>query len=313
MRSTCCAVSDPGERSDGGSDTAAGSERGAVLGASAFFIWGLFPAFFGLLRFAGAVDVLAHRVVWTLVFAIAVLLVLGRIGQLTRIGLRTWGLVAAASALITINWGTYIYGVISGNVVECALGYFITPLVVVVMGVVLFREKVNRAQAGAVALAVVAVVVLTIDYGHPPWLALVLAASFASYGLVKKVVPLEPVQGLAAEGLIAAPVALVFLVVTAAQSGPSASTPGQWVLLIITGPVTMLPLVLFSAAAQRVPLVTLGLLQYITPALQMAWGVWVNHEPMPVSRWIGFGLIWAALTVFTADSVRRLRQVTVGV
>lgn len=284
------------------------SEHGTLLGASAFFIWGMFPAFFGLLAFAGAPEVLAHRVVWTLVFAIAVLGLLGRLRQLRTIKPQTWALVAAASTCISINWGTYIYGVITENVVQCALGYFITPLVSVVLGVVIFKERVNRAQLAAVTLAAVAVVVLTVDYGHPPWLALVLAASFATYGLVKKVVPLEPVQGLAAEGLMAAPIALIFLAVLGVQSGAAADTPVEWLLLVVSGPVTMLPLVLFSAAAPRIPLVTMGLLQYLTPALQMAWGVWIVHEPMPASRWIGFGLIWLALIVFTIDSIRRSRR-----
>ncbi len=281
----------------------AGSVERVKFGVGAYLIWGVFPAFFGLLAFAGAVEILAHRIVWTLVAMLGVLAIMGRLRQLTRISPQAWLLSAAASAMIATNWGTYVYGVISEHVVECALGYFINPLVSVLFGVLIFREKINRAQLAALALAVVAVVVLTVDYGHPPWIALTLACSFALYGLLKKVVPLDPMRSLAAEGIVAAPFAIGFLIVLG-----SAHSAGQTALLVLCGPITMVPLLLFGAAAQRVPLVTMGLLQYLTPALQMAWGVLVVGEAMPPARWAGFALIWVALAIFTADAIRRSRQ-----
>ncbi len=191
--------------------TRSGSSSGIAFGAGAFLIWGAFPAFFGLLDFADPLEILAHRVVWTLVLMLIVLAVLGRLASLRGISGRTWLLVTAASAAIAVNWGTYIYAVASGRVVEAALGYFINPLVTVLLGVVIFRERLRRAQIVALALAATAVVVITIDYGKPPIVALVLAGSFATYGLIKKVVPLDPRTSLTAEGVVAAPFAVGYL------------------------------------------------------------------------------------------------------
>ncbi|KAA0021120.1 EamA family transporter RarD [Antrihabitans cavernicola] len=280
-----------------------------AFGSGAYVLWGAFPAFFGLLAFAGAAEVLAHRILWTLVVMLTVLVVAGKLGRLRGIAPRTWLLVAGASLAIAINWGVYVYGVGTDQVVQCALGYFINPLVSVLLGVVLFRERLVRAQVIALVLATVAVVVITVDYGKPPYIALILACSFATYGLVKKVVPLDPLRSLTAEGIVAAPFALgyvIFLAVTGA--GTFGDGVGHTVLLMACGPITTVPLLLFGAAAQRLPLVTMGILQYLTPALQMAWGVAVLHEDMPASRWIGFALIWVALVVFTSDSVRRVRR-----
>ncbi|WP_308116044.1 EamA family transporter RarD [Rhodococcoides corynebacterioides] len=283
---------------------------GTAAGVGAYGLWGLFPAYFGLLSFAGALEVLAHRIVWTLVLMTVVMAVLGRLGTLRGLSLRTWAVVASASAFIAINWGTYIYAVSSGRVVEAALGYFVNPLVSVLLGVVIFRERLARSQIAALALAAIAVVVLTVDYGRPPVVALTLALSFACYGVMKKIVPLEPTTSLTAEGLVAAPVAVVFLVWLGVSGGAGAFSEGPWhaALLLTAGPVTAVPLLLFGVAAQKIPLVTLGLLQYLTPGLQMAWGVLVLHEDMPASRWVGFALIWCALVVFTVGSIRRMRS-----
>lgn len=283
---------------------------GLLSGVGAYGIWGLFPAFFGLLTFAAPVEVLAHRILWTLVLMLGVLAALGRLGSLRRLSARTWGVVALASTFISINWGVYIYAVVSVRVTEAALGYFINPLVSVLLGVAFFRERLSRAQIAALALAVVAVVVLTVDYGRPPIIALTLAFSFAMYGVMKKIVRLEPVTSLTAEGLVGVPVAiayLVFLGVTGASTALSAGALSAW-LLVLAGPVTAAPLLLFGMAAQKLPLVTLGLLQYLTPALQLAWGVLVLNEFMSTARWVGFALIWGALVIFTTDSVRRLRR-----
>ncbi|QBJ94836.1 EamA family transporter RarD [Rhodococcus sp. ABRD24] len=283
---------------------------GLISGVGAYLIWGLFPIFFGLLAPAGPLEVLAHRMVWTVLLMLGVLLILGRLGSLRGMGVRSWGLVSAATVAIGINWATYIYAVTSGQVVEAALGYFVNPLVSVLLGVVIFREKLRPAQIGALLLAAVAVVIITVDYGRPPLIALTLALSFALYGLIKKVVPLDPRTSLTAEGVVAAPFAIAYLVVLAVAGTGSffGNGVGHSLLLMAAGPVTALPLLLFGVAAQRVPLTTLGILQYLTPALQMAWGVLVMHEMMPPSRWIGFVLIWAALVVFTTDALVRARN-----
>ncbi|WP_433663482.1 EamA family transporter RarD [Nocardia sp. CA-128927] len=282
---------------------------GVAFGTSAFFLWGLFPAFFGLLAFASAAEVVAQRILWTLLVVLAVLMVSGRLRELRGIGARIWRLAAVASAAIAINWGVYVYGVTSGHVVECALGYFINPLVTVAFGVLIFRERLAKAQWAALGLGAAAVAVLTVDYGRPPAIALVLAGSFATYGLVKKVIPLDALRGIAAEGVVAAPFALVFVIVLAVTGRSEfGSSAGHAALMLATGPVTLVPLLLFAVAAQRVPLSTMGLLQYLTPALQMAWGVAVAHEPMPASRWAGFALIWTALAIFTAHALLRARR-----
>lgn len=289
-------------------------DGGIAFGIGAYFMWGLFPAFFGLLSFASAGEVLAERILWTLVVSLLVMTLAGRLGELRRIDARTWRLAAVASAAISLNWGTYVYGVISHHVVECALGYFINPLVTVAFGVLIFREKLRAMQWAALGLGATAVIVLTIDYGRPPWIALILACSFATYGLVKKVIRLDALPGLAAEGLAAAPFALIAVIVIAltgnATFGSSLPHTG---LLMLTGPVTLVPLVLFALAAPRVPLSTMGILQYLTPALQLTWGVAVGHEAMPASRWAGFALIWLALAIFTIDALRRSRRVPAAV
>lgn len=285
---------------------------GVSMGAGAYLLWGVFPAFFPLLEPAGPTEILAHRVVWTLVLMLGLLAVTGRLGHLRGLPPRTWLLVAAASVLISVNWGTYILAVNSGRVVEASLGYFINPLVSVLLGVVVLRERLRRGQWAAVALAGVAVVALTVDYGRPPVVALVLACSFGTYGLIKKTIPLDPRTSLTAEGLVAAPFAiayLVFLQLTGVSTFVGEG-PGHTVLLVVTGLVTAVPLLLFGAAAQRVPLTVIGVLQYLTPVMQFLFGILVRHEEMPGSRWFGFALIWTALVVFTVEAVRHARRRT---
>lgn len=288
------------------------SRTGLLFGLGAYGSWGLFPAFFPLLKPAGAFEVLAHRIIWTLVFMAVVLLTAGLWRALRGIDRRTWLLLAAASALVSVNWVIYIYAVNNGHVVDAALGYFINPLVSVALGVVIFAERLNRAQVLALAVAVAAVVVLAVEVGAPPWIALGLAFSFGLYGLVKKIVPTDPRLSVAVESALAAPFALVYLVIiTLGGDGHLLGHgAGHIALTVLCGPVTAIPLLLFAAAAQRLPLVTLGLLQYLTPAMQMTWGVVVGHEPMPSARWLGFALIWVALVIFTADAVRRTRRIS---
>lgn len=270
----------------------------------------MFPAFFGLLVPAGALEILAHRVLWTLVLMLLLLAVLGRLTTLRSLGPRTWALVAAASTAIAVNWGVYIFGVMSGRVVETALGYFINPLVSVLFGVLFFRERLRPAQILALVMAVAAVVVITVDYGRPPIIALTLALSFATYGVIKKIVPLDPRTSLAGEGVVAVPFAAGYLIFLGATGAGTFAGHGvaHSLLMVSAGLVTAIPLLLFGAAAQRVPLATLGMLQYLTPSLQMAWGVFVLHEDMPASRWIGFVLIWIALSIYSTDALVRARR-----
>lgn len=282
---------------------------GLLFGLGAYGSWGLFPAFFPLLKPAGAFEVLAHRIVWTLAFMAVVLLVAGLGRQLRRIDRRTWLLLAAASMLVSANWVIYIYAVNNGHVVDAALGYFINPLVSVALGVLVFGEKLNGTQGLALIIAVMAVVVLGVEAGTAPWIAVGLAVTFGLYGLVKKIVPTDPRVSVGVESALAAPFALAYLAF-AGLGGHGhflGHGAGHVALTVLCGPVTAIPLLLFAAAAQRLPLVTLGLLQYLTPAMQMTWGVVVGREPMPPARWLGFALIWVALAVFTADAVRRTR------
>ncbi|SEL76421.1 chloramphenicol-sensitive protein RarD [Rhodococcus maanshanensis] len=286
------------------------SELGVAAAVGAHLMWGMFPIFFGLLAPAGAVEILAHRMLWTLLVMLMIGALLHRLSRLRTLTPKATVIVAGAALMISVNWGTYIYGVLSGRVVETALGYFVNPLVSVLLGMIVFRERVNRWQAAALALAAVAVLVLTLDYGRPPWIALVLALSFGAYALLKKVVPLDPVTSLTAEGVVTAPFAigyLVFLSVTGTGTFVGKGA-GHTVLLMAAGVVTAVPLLLFGAAAKRVPLVALGIIQYLTPSLQMLWGVAVLHEDMPGTRWAGFALIWLALLIFTTDAVRRVRR-----
>ena len=284
------------------------SRRGGLFyGLIAYGSWGLYPAYFPLLKPAGALEVLAHRIVWTMLLMAVVLIVLRRVPDLRSITRRTWLLLVAASALICVNWGVYVYAVSNSHVVDAALGYFINPLVSVLFGVVIFGERLSRAQVVAVLIATSAVVVMSVTAGTIPVIGLVLAFSFALYGAVKKVVPVEPGVSVGLEAVIAAPFAIGVIAVFAVTGGGAVGNydAGQLVLMVLTGPITAIPLLCFAAAAQRLPLVTLGLLQYLTPSMQMILGVVVAHEPMPTARWIGFGLIWTALAVFSADTMVR--------
>ncbi|PJK21108.1 EamA family transporter RarD [Mycolicibacterium goodii] len=283
---------------------------GVLYGAGAYIWWGLCPGFFLLLLPAGPIEVVAHRIVWSAVFLILVIALARRLGDLRRLSRRTWLQLAAASALISVNWGTYIFAVTTGHVVDAALGYFINPLVSVALGVIVFRERINRWQAISLALAVIAVGILTVEVGEPPYIAVVLAVSFGVYGLVKKVVQADPRVSVAVETLLALPVAGGYLVVLEmlGRGHFIAESPWHPVLMVLSGVVTAVPLLLFAAAAQRLPMVTLGLLFYLNPALQMLWGVFIGHEPMPVGRWVGFALIWTALAVMTFGTLRTRRR-----
>jgi chloramphenicol-sensitive protein RarD len=288
------------------------SRRGLIFGASAYTLWGTFPLYWTLLEPGGAIEILAHRIVWS-VLTMAVILVLARrvhhLRALVR-DRRRLLLISCAAVVITVNWGGYIWGVNNGRVVETSLGYFINPLVTVLMGVLVLGERLRRLQWIAMAIAFVAVVVLTVDYGRPPWVALVLAFSFGTYGLLKKQAGVGAVESITLETMVIAPFAAAYIgwLVAAGQSNFGTHGLGHALLLTTTGIITAVPLMLFGAAAIRVSMVSLGLLQYLAPTIQFALGLLVFREDMPASRWIGFGLVWVALVIFTVEAVNHRRR-----
>lgn len=284
---------------------------GVLFGIGAYGLWGVFPLYFPLLEPAGPVEVLAHRVVWSLAFVGVLLLAARRLSgvrAILRDG-RTMRLLSAAAVLIALNWGLYIYAVTHDHTIEAALGYFINPLVSVAFGLAIFHERLRRAQQGAIALGTVAVLVLTFAAGTFPWISLVLAFSFGTYGLLKKLAAVGAAESLAAETLVLVVPALTFLVALGASGhGTFASEGASHVaLLVAAGPVTAIPLMLFAACVTRVPLSTVGLLQYLTPTLQFLIGWLLQDEHMAPARWAGFALVWTALLLLSLDGVRAAR------
>lgn len=294
----------------------AGTEvgRGTILGLAAYAIWGLFPLYFHALQPAGAWEILAHRILWTLVFCAAALLVTRELTWLAS-QLRRPRLLAGitiAGLLIATNWVVYVTAVISGNVSDAALGYFLNPIVTVALGVVVLRERLRPLQWAAVGIGLVAGAYLWVAGGKVPVIALTLAASFALYGLTKKKIgaTLPALHGLAIETLVLVPVAVVALVVVGAGGQLTFGGHGwaHTALLVGSGVATAVPLLFFAAAARRIPLVTIGLIQFITPVMQLLVGVLVLGEHMPRERWIGFAIVWVALIVLTVDSIMSLRR-----
>jgi chloramphenicol-sensitive protein RarD len=288
--------------------------RGIGFGFSAYLLWGIFPLYFRLLDRSGALEILLHRVLWSLISCL-LLIAIGRSWGELRAVLRSPRqtiILGSAAAAVAVNWGVYIYAVNSGQVVEGSLGYFINPLVTVALGVIVLRERLRATQWAAVGVGVIAVIVLTVDYGHVPVIALTLAASFGLYGLLKNRIggTVGAVAGLTTETLLLAPFAAVAVAILTARGDSSFADnpPWQALLLASTGVITVLPLLLFASAARRVPLSTMGLLQYLTPVLQLLCGVLLLDEHMPASRWAGFGLVWTALALLTFDSLRAARR-----
>lgn len=283
---------------------------GLVYGAAAYVMWGAFPLYFPLLEPSGAVEILAHRILWSSVTMGLLLLALRRTAALRALlaDRRTTLLLVGAAVVITFNWGTYIYGVTTGRVVETSLGYFINPLVTVLMGVLILGERLRPVQWVALGIGFVACSVLTWDYGRPPYVALVLAFSFGTYGLLKKSAGAGAVESLALETAVLAPFALAYLLVLGSAGHFVDLGAGHTVLLMTTGLVTAVPLLCFGAAATRVTMTSLGLLQYLAPVIQFALGVTVLGEHMPAGRWVGFGLVWVALSIFTVEALRERRR-----
>jgi chloramphenicol-sensitive protein RarD len=284
---------------------------GLAFGLGAYALWGLFPLYFPLLEPAGGLEIVAHRVVWSLVFIALLLTVLRSWARVRSVvaDRRALLILVGAAMAVSANWLIFVYGVNSGQVVETSLGYFINPLLSVLLGVVVLGERLRRPQWGAVAIAAAGVAVLTVDNGRPPWIALGLAVTFGLYGLLKKLVRVEAAPGLLLETAIAVVPAVAFLAVLHAHGEGTAGNAGTGHLLLLAGSgvLTAVPLLLFAGATSRIPLSTVGLLQYLTPSMQLAIGVFVYGEPMPTLRLVGFAIVWLALAVFTVDSLRAAR------
>jgi len=290
---------------------ASGEHRGTLYGVAAYGIWGLFPLYWPLLEPAGPLEILASRVIFSLATAVTLALFLvPRHRWRPFLSRRNLVLLSLAAALIAINWGVYIAAVNSDQVVEAALGYYINPILSIILGVALLHERLAAVQWASVGLAVIAVIVLTIDYGHPPWIALTLAASFATYGLIKNRLKAGAVETLTVESALLTPLAVGYLIFLQVQGQLTLGDegPAHTALLVLAGPITAVPLLLFAAAATRIPLSALGLLQYITPTLQFLIGVVYFGEAMSPARWVGFGLVWLALMVLSTYGVVRARQ-----
>lgn len=285
---------------------------GLLFGFAAYGMWGLLPLYWHALSGIGAGELLAHRMVWSLPTAVLILLALRRwswIRPLLRQP-RKLLLVVASAVVISVNWGVFIWSVNAGRVLEASLGYFINPLVSIAFGVLLLRERLRPAQWVAVGIGTLAVVVMAIAYGRMPWISLVLAFSFATYGLLKKRVQLAGVEGFSAETAVQFLPALAFLGLLTARGDSSftAEGTGHAVLLVLSGLATALPLIFFGSAAVRLPLSTIGLLQYLAPTFMFVLGLLAFHEDMPAERWAGFLLVWAALCLLSWDALRNARR-----
>jgi chloramphenicol-sensitive protein RarD len=285
---------------------------GLIFGLSAYILWGLFPLYWPLLKPASAYEIVAHRAVWTLVFCLIVLAFHQKlrhtIAQLRKPRI-LFGLLAT-SILISINWIVYIWATNAGHVVEASLGYYINPLVIIAFGVLLLKEKMRIGQWIAVGIATVGVAVLTIDYGRLPWIAIALALSWGSYGVIKKVLGLGALEGLTIETMLSfIPYASFLLILQNNGTGQFGHHWGLSLLLLSAGAITAIPLLLFNGSTTRLPYTVIGLLQYITPTIQFSIGVWIRHEDMPTARWIGFVIIWCALVTLAIDLVRSSRAV----
>jgi chloramphenicol-sensitive protein RarD len=291
---------------------AAEKRTGLALGFGAYGLWGLFPLFFPLLEPAGWLEILAQRMVWSLVVVAGILAITTGFAGVRAVlrDRRRAARLVLAGVLITVNWGVYIWGVNAGHVVECSLGYFINPLFTILLGVVFLHERLRPAQWVAVGIGAVAVIVIAVDVGRPPWIALILAVSFGLYGFLKKQAGVGAADSLFIEtGTIFIP-AVIVLIVIAARGDLTFGHNGadESLLLISSGIVTVIPLLMFSGATRRLPLTVMGLLQFLTPVLQFIVGVGIRHESVPLAEYIGFCLVWVALIVLSVDAVRIQRR-----
>ncbi len=282
---------------------------GGLYAGGAYLLWGVLPLYFLLLLPTGPWEVVAARVLFSLVFCVLLLTAAGgwrRIMAIVRQP-RLLGWTALAGALIYVNWQVFVIGTLSGHVVETALGYFINPITTVLLGVFVLRERIRQLQWIAIAVAALAVVVIIIGYGSFPWIALSLTASFGLYGLIKKKIgpAVDAVSGLTLESFWLIPIAVVQLIIVAQTSGITFGTVGtlHTVLMLFAGVATAVPLLLFAAGARRINLTVIGMIQFMTPIMQFLTGVFLLHEPMPAERWIGFVIVWIAVVIFMVDLV----------
>ncbi|HNZ01250.1 MAG TPA: EamA family transporter RarD [Anaerolineaceae bacterium] len=286
--------------------------KGVLFALAAYILWGFFPLYFKAIQQVSALQILAHRIAWGFVFTLAVVLVLRQWKEFRAsvFNRRTFLIYAGASVVLGINWFTYVWAVITNHVVESSLGYFINPIVSVLLGVIFLRERLRTFQWVAIAMVTAGVVYLTITFGQLPWISLVLAVTFGFYGLLKKIAPLGALHGITLETAVLTIPSLAYLfIVNANGTGTFGhSTPLLDFLLVLSGPVTAIPLLLFATGARRIPLTTIGLLQYIAPTLQFLLGVLVFHEPFDQTRLIGFMIIWLALVLFSVENLLARRR-----
>jgi chloramphenicol-sensitive protein RarD len=285
---------------------------GLIYGVSAYVLWGLFPLYWPLLQPANPLEIVSHRAVWTMVFCIVVLALTHALKSTLATFKRPKVAIKllTTTILISINWLVYIWATNNNHVVEASLGYYINPLIIIAFGVILLKEKMRPLQWAAVSIATIGVVVLTVDYGRLPWVALALALSWGTYGLVKKQLGLGALEGLAIETMIAfIPYCGYLIFIGAKGEGQFGNGTVLTILLFSAGAITAIPLLLFNGSTNRLPYSTIGLLQYITPTIQFSIGVWVNHEAMPTARWVGFIFIWLALITLAGDLVKSGRTV----
>ena len=289
---------------------------GILLGSSAYVLWALFPFYFEAINEVSIVEIIANRIIWSFVF-LCIVITLTRRWYVIRTAFtdkRSLALLTVAAVFLAANWSTYVFSIVTNNALASSLGYFITPLAVVALGVIVLKEKLRRAQWIAVGIALLAVVVITLSYGAVPWIAIILAISWSIYGYIKKHLNYPAVESVAVEATVLLPVAIIILVVmglnhTATLFSGQLNMVG---LLMLAGPVTAIPLMLFAGSATRVPLTVLGVLEYITPVGLFIIGLVFFHEEMSPERWIGFSLIWVALVIFTVDELRHPHQAQPG-
>jgi chloramphenicol-sensitive protein RarD len=287
-------------------------KTGLIFGVSAYTLWGAFPLYWPLLQPASPMEIVSHRAVWSLFFCLVALGIAKQLKSTYALlkNPKVFFRLLFAAGLISVNWLVYIWGVNNEHVVETALGYYINPLIIIAFGVIMLREKMRTLQWVAVGFGALGVLVLTIDYGRLPWIALALAFSWGSYGLVKKQLNLGALEGLAIETLLSLPFYGGYLIYIGLNgTGQLGSSVGLSLLLIGAGVVTAIPLLLFNGSTTRLPFTIIGLLQYITPTIQFSIGVWVRHEDMPTARWVGFMIIWAALVTLAIDLLKSGRTV----
>lgn len=283
--------------------------NGMLYAALSYIMWGLFPIYFKALQSIAPLEILVHRMLWSLVFVLIVLALRRQWAWLRQV-LRQPKVLAGFSAsalLLASNWLLYIWAVNNDQVVDASLGYFINPLVSILLGFLLLKERLRRGQWFAVAIAAAGVLWLTWQTGHPPWIGLALAITFGAYGLMRKTAVLGPLEGLSLETLLLFPLAfgyLLYLTLSGHNAFLGAAPASQW-LLVAAGPITAIPLLLFAAGARRIPLSLLGLLQYLSPSLQLLLGVWLYHEPFGGERLLGFVVIWSALVIYTLEGLWR--------